>query len=144
MKLFQIVKNFYNNYINLVNKVLNKFPRFLKALIIVFDYGSAFTSKCLFDLQIFIPLLVLIYVIPVIYSDEIVHFMLYLYKNSVSFSTVYQAFLLKLNLPLKLLLLFYILLTELVFLNAFLSRLPSVQVEMKKKYGENILDQRGY
>lgn len=124
-----------------LNTVLKKKKKLTSFLVGLFDIGSRITHLFLFNYLGYVIFLLLLFFIPVYYSEQFINFLIAMIKHPSNFSVCFA------NLPLllKILLSFQFFILELVFLCTFLASIPLIQEQMIEKYQDPfILKKRGY
>lgn len=127
--------------VNFFNGFLEKNPKLLKFLVFLFDNLSKVTYFVLYNRFVFILTIIFLFYVPVIFSNEFINFLIIIYKTPI---LSYQEFF-KLPGALQLLIAYFILLLEIVFICTFLAVVPLIKQEMTNKYNDSlILKKRGY
>jgi hypothetical protein len=133
--------NFFNSIINHFNDFLKKRTTLLNLLVRFFDLGSKFTHFFLFNVNGYAALFLLMFIIPVYYSEQYLNFLNVLIKDTSNLSFCFK------NLPflLQVLFCFYLFILELIFFCSFLASIPVIEQKMIENYNDSlILEKRGY
>lgn len=142
-KLKNKLKNLFDFYISMLDNLFSHNPKLLNLLVNFFDYSSKFTSIILMDLRFYIPLLFIIYNVPIFCYESFINFLFKIHQDPYSFENYKKAFL-NLDTPLMMEFVFFIFLFELVIFNTFLATIPCIKKEMFIRYNDQILKERGY
>jgi hypothetical protein len=132
---------YYQSQINRLNDVLKKNTILTNMLVHFFDYASKFTHFFLFNFFGYIGSFLLLFFIPIYFTDEFINFFITIFHHPENIILCFK------NLPfaLQLVFLFYVFLLDLVFFCTFLASIPLIRIQMIEKYKDSlILKKRGY
>jgi hypothetical protein len=130
--------------ISIIDSKLTKNKSIFNNLVSITDKLSKFTHFCFFDIRGLLPLIGFLAVFTFFRSEklELVFEAIKMYGFSREVIVIaYQKFI---TFDMILVLCFYILLIEIVFICTLLINIPCINLKLKEIYGEDIIKMRGY